>query len=330
MRGDVAEHARAARGYLTSLGYPGALRGDEESTVAWGGPLFAYVMRDLAYSTEILGEMEESAELYRRANPGGGACGTTVHSRYAEQIRGFIRVSEASHGCRPTVAFRLFATSDGDRHEWYGPKRLADAGFDLARLYRGALLTQGRQGAADWDERVRALEGYADTAGKLAIPIAIARAKAGPVEQRTRALRVLSELAASQGSDPCNPSWQGWFRGHWSSMDERPIRALNATCASKLNATDLAALVRTVASLAADKEWQVRYGVAHTLGEMGAVASIPTLKLLEADAFEMKGSTICTRTGDGPEKCHPNWPVREQARTALEQIASIRRLEHSP
>jgi hypothetical protein len=353
MRGSSREHALAARGYLTTLGYPGALRGDEESKVTWGGPWYAYVMRELALSTEILGEAAEAAELYRRASPGGGGCGTTVDSRRADQSRGLIRVVEGARGCRPIVAERLFASSKGWRHEWYGPKRLADAGFDLARLYRGALLTRGREaeavevraalaaipgslgtaalaryasrGAEEWDTRVRGLEGYADTAGKRAVPIALARARGGPAESRTRALGVLAELAAHTGSDPCTSSQYGWFHGHGSSGDDRAIRALNATCDTKFSSAELLDIVRAIAALSTDKDPTVREAVARALGRIAMAASVPTLTALLSDPWKIEGSTVCTSTGDGPERCRPNWPVREEARTALDGIAEVRR-----
>jgi len=358
MRGNSREHALAARGYLTTLGYPGPLRGDEESNVTWGGPWYAYVMRELALSTEIVGEVGEAAELYRRATPGGGGCGTTVDSRRADQNRGLIRVMEGARGCRPIVAERLYASSRGWRHEWYGPKRLADAGFDLARLYRGALLTRGRdadpvelraalaaipgslgtaalaryasRGAEEWDARVRGFEGFADTAGKRAVPIAVARARAGPVESRTRALNVVAELAAHTGSDPCKPTRRGWSHRHHRSGDDRAIRALNATCDTKFSSAELADLARAITALSSDKDPKVREAVARALGQIAMAASVPTLNALLSDPFKLEGSTLCTTTGGGPERCRPNWPVREEARNALDRIAEVRRRSSSP
>ena len=48
-----------------------------------------------------------------------------------------------------------------------------------------------------------------------------------------------------------------------------------------------------------------------------------------ADAFKLEGSTICTTTGNGPERCPLNWPVREAAREALERIADVRKSERT-
>ena len=324
-RGEILAHARAARSYLTTLGYPGPLRGEEESDVAWGGPRYAYVMRALALSTEMLGDANESAALYRRAAPGGGACGTSVDTRRASQIRGLIRVTEAARGCRPTVSERLYASNAGYRHAWYGPQRLADAGFDLARLYRGALLTRGHDAAEDWDARVRALEGLADTAGKPAIAAAAAQAKAGPVASRTRALHVLAQLAGRSGSDPCTSRSGGWFGSHGMSSDDRTIRPLDATCLTKLSTTEQADLVRTLLTLATDRAPEIREHVASTLGEIAPANADTTLTTLLSDPFRLEGSTICSSTNGGPDRCRENWPVREAARSALDRIAELRK-----
>lgn len=324
-RGDVLAHARAARSYLITLGYPGPLRGEEESDIAWGGPRYAYVMRALALSTEMLGDANESAELYRRAAPGGGGCGTSVDTRRASQIRGLIRVTETARGCRPTVSERLYASSSGYRHAWYGPQRLADAGFDLARLYRGALLTRGHDAAEDWDTRVRALEGLADTAGKPALAAAVAQAKAGPLASRTRALQVVAQLAQRSGSDPCVPWPGGWFGSHHSSGDTRSIRSLDATCQTKLSSTEQADLVRALLSLATDRAPEIREHVASTLGEIAPANADAALTTLLSDPFRLEGSTICSSTNGGPDRCRENRPVREAARSALDRIAELRK-----
>ena len=323
-RGDLLGHARAARAYLTTLGYPGVIRGEEESDVAWGGPRYAYVMRALALSTEMLGEANESADLYRRANPGGGGCGTTVDSRRASQVRGLIRVTETARGCRPTVSERLYASNAGYRHAWYGPQRLADAGFDLARLYRGALLTRGHDAAEDWDTRVRALEGLADTAGKPAVAVALAQAKAGPVAIRIRALQVVAQLGQRSGSDPCASLAGGWFSLRHISSDERQIRSLDATCATKLSTAEQADLVRALVPLAADRAPEIREHVARTLGEIAPATAGATLTALLSDPFRLEGSTICSSTNSGPNRCRDNWPVREAAQNALDRIADLR------
>jgi len=232
---------------------------------------------------------------------------------------------EAASGCRPVVVERLYASTAGSRHAWYGPQRLADAGFDLARLYRGALVTRGRDAAEDRDARVRALEGFADAAGKPALAVALAQARTGPVEGRTRALHVLGALARRSGSDPCASEPDGWFGMHFSSGDEREIRPLDATCHTQLSSGERTELVRALAPLAADHDPEIREQAARTLGEVAAAASEVTLTALLSDSFQPQGATICTSSGNDPNRCRPYWPVREAARSALDRIREIKR-----
>ncbi len=343
-KGDLAAHAVAARNYLVTLGYPGPLRAEEESAMTWGGPGYANVMRDLAESTEFLGQFEEAAELFRRAPPGGGACGTSVGHRRAQQRRGLIRGVEQSHGCRAVVPERLFA--DRGAQDWYGPRRLADAGFDLVRLYRGAMLTSERdaapalqraalsaitgplgrtalaryeqRGPEAWDERVRAIEGYADTAGSGALPILLDIAKVGTNPQRIRALRALGSLVDLTGPDPCDRN-AGWGAMHGGSSDDRPIRSVNHTCSTRLSDSQMDGLARTLAAVARDKDPGVREAVARALGSLGIAQALPTLKTLLSDRYQLKGSRICS-TVDGKEQCRDNWPVRERAQESIERI----------
>jgi HEAT repeat protein len=84
-------------------------------------------------------------------------------------------------------------------------------------------------------------------------------------------------------------------------------------------------IVRAIAALSTDKDPTVREAVARALGRIAMAASVPTLTALLSDPWKIEGSTVCTSTGDGPERCRPNWPVREEARTALDGIAEVRR-----
>ncbi|MFY0541563.1 hypothetical protein [Nannocystis pusilla] len=151
-RGDVVGLVQHGRAYLARLGFPGPVNGRAESHWAWGGARYSYVFRDLALGAELLGDPTLAGQLYRRADPGGGMCGTSVSYRWSEQVRGAIRSAERAGDCRVAVAERLLDV-DGPRDMYpkpapdsmdYGPARLAAAGFDVARLYRGALLTAGR------------------------------------------------------------------------------------------------------------------------------------------------------------------------------------------
>jgi HEAT repeat protein len=102
---------------------------------------------------------------------------------------------------------------------------------------------------------------------------------------------------------------------------------LNATCDTRLSNTELADIVRRLTALSSDKDPSVRGEVARALGQIASAASVPALTALLSDPFKLDGSTVCSTTEGGPERCRPNWPVREQARTALETIAHVRTQE---
>jgi hypothetical protein len=132
VHGDPSELADVARAYLESLGYPGPIRTGDEHHYSWGGPLYAEAMRELAFASEYLGDYEVAAALYRRANPGGGACGTSVSARWQDQVEGLIRVEERRGRCRAVVLERLIALHGrraplprpaGDREPGRGPRR---------------------------------------------------------------------------------------------------------------------------------------------------------------------------------------------------------------
>ena len=100
------------------------------------------IMRGVARAHEQRSEFEEAEVLYRGANEGGFICGTGNSARWKSQVKGAIRAAELDGRCLSVVAEHLL---DIEPHRpVYGPKRLTDAGFDLARLYRGALVTLNR------------------------------------------------------------------------------------------------------------------------------------------------------------------------------------------
>jgi hypothetical protein len=158
-RGDLHGMDAAARRYLVLLGYPAPLRASEENTYGWHGARFAEVMLEWAAVKEDLRAFEDSAALYRRVDPGGGACGTGRDAAMDELIRGTIRATEQHQGCLGVVVERLqnvdvtvLAISQAESP--YGPARLREAGFDVERLYRGARVTRHRDMAPEELERV--------------------------------------------------------------------------------------------------------------------------------------------------------------------------------
>jgi hypothetical protein len=317
--GDVARHAEASEAYLAALGFPGPMRVAEDGDGRWGGAGFSYALRDWARSAEILGRYGVAASLRRRAAPGGGMCGTSTNSVRNGQIEGVIRAEEQRDGCRAVVAERLFAVSLDLAHA-YGPERLAQAGFDVARLYRAALLDVGSE--VDWAARLRAIAGYADVAGRDAIPVILALAEAGPSAQRIEALEVLGRLVANHGIDPCRPASFGFGRG--SSHGERQVSSIMTRCETKLDDRSLSALVGRIAKLATDADPGVRESVAHALGRTASPRARAALEKLSRDSFDV-GGRVCTSTTSGttsgPQVCEPNRPVKFAAKEGLEQLA---------
>ncbi len=343
--GDLEGHARAAEAYLRTLGYPGPLRLAEESDARWGGAGASYLLRDLARSAEILGRYAIAEALYRRAQPGGGMCGTSTPSVRRGQIEGAIRAAELGRGCRPVAAERLYAVSTHAPHS-YDPDRLALAGFDVPRLYGAALMLLGREeparleralaalpersadalarlarrGPEAWGARVRALPGYADAAGGQAVGRLLAIAEDGADEARTAAIAALGSIARDRGWDPCIPTVVMRGFGHSGSLHERRVRGVMDRCATRLDAAAIRRLVTRVAKLAGDPSPAVREAAAHALGHLGAPTARGTLVALTRDPFDAGGER-CTSTDSGPPTCERNRPVAFAAREALTALA---------
>lgn len=345
--GDPRRVVLHAEAYLKALGYPGPIR--FTNSYAWGGARYSFVMRDLAYAYERLGRHGDAAALLRRANPGGGACGTSVSSRWAKQVRGVIRNEERAGACRAVVAERLLGIDDtayGSAGP-YGTSALTRDRYDLGRLYRGALLTMNRdlppsvieaalrtappplregalrryrqRGPEDWDRRVGALEGWAAVGGAAALPTLRDAVALGAGDTRRRALRALAELARKPDADPCTARTVG-LRS-MSSQWRRAIPSLGRSCATKLANPEADRLARFVVQFAGDPDMQTRAEVARTLGALGSPAALPALRTLLRDPAPASG-TICTYEGE-KRNCRPNQPVREAATEAIERIRNL-------
>ncbi|MBI5488231.1 MAG: hypothetical protein HY905_12935 [Deltaproteobacteria bacterium] len=338
--GDIEGVYDDAMAYLTALGYPGALRAEEEDEYAWGGARFSYIMRDAALAAEALGKLDVAAALYRRADPGGGACGTSRDIVWQDQVEGLIRSEERQGRCRTVVAERLLgidgAADDGPEiRSVYGTAALADAGYDVARLYRGALVTLFRdfereelsavlgrapaplaeravarlegKGAEAWEFRVRALEGYADIVQRGAIPLLRDLAVQAPKELRLRALAALAALVERPWNDPCLPivTWGG---SGGSNVWSREIHPLGRACESVLKADEVAELAGWLEPLLADRDDQeILAAVVETIGAVGSVGSLPALRELQSDPRVQAGEDVCQETGDDV-RCE-NWPL---------------------
>ncbi len=339
--GALDDHAWLARRYLESLGFPNRIRLHEERDARWGGGGYAYVMRDLALTLELLGRPREAEALYRRANPGGGACGTSVESVRRTQIEGVIRTAEAGRGCRAVVAERLFSVAL-DLRKSYGTRRLTEAGFDVARLYRGALLTLGRRDAAalatafatdarlgpaararldrlgpeDWATRTRAIAGHAAESKKASISDLIAIARRGPTADRINAIEVIGELIEDHGYDAC-VGFIGW--GSFSSRMERDVPSLMHACDTRLTTAEADKVVDDLAPLARSSDPELRAALAATLGRAGRPRSRSALAALARDTFT-RGGELCRTDAAGVSRCGPNRPVRQAAEDAIARL----------
>ncbi|MCY1069701.1 HEAT repeat domain-containing protein [Nannocystis sp. RBIL2] len=349
-RGDVVGLVQHGRAYLARLGFPGPLHGSAESHWAWGGARYSYVFRDLALGAELLGDPTLAGQLYRRADPGGGMCGTSVSYRWSEQVRGAIRSAERAGDCRVAVAERLLDV-DGPRDMYpkpapdsmdYGPARLAAAGFDVARLYRGALLTAGRdaepavlraalerapeplravalsrlerRGPEAWEARVHAIEGLADVTGRAALAELERRLPDLADGPRQRALAALGALADRPSWDPCDPDEAGIYFGSMSSQWSRHVTSLGGSCETVLRLHEAAPLARSLTAWLADENPETREAAAAALGRIGHRVALPALRARQSDRYA-PGGQHCDDAG-----CRPYFPVREAVREAIAAI----------
>jgi hypothetical protein len=222
---------------------------------------------------------------------------------------------------------------------------LQQAGFDVARLYRGALLTANREaepdlraalarvpgrpgadglarlarrGVEDWARRTRAIPGYADTARAAGLPRLLEIAKRAKDAEQAEAIDAIGQLLEDHGHDPCIPG-EHWGFGRGSSALPRDVGNVMTECATRVDALTVRKVVTALSPLAASPSPVVRETLAEALGRMAAVVGRPALGVLAKDTFG--SGEICTSTDSGKDKCEPNRPVRRAATEALEAIA---------
>jgi hypothetical protein len=341
--GNVLDVERRARTYLETLNFPDALHGAEEDVFFWHAPRYHHVMLDLAQSWETLGRFHEAAGLWRRLSRAGAACGTGADYAWQQQVKAVIRDEEIAGRCEPAVGERLLAVEEA-----YGPKRLADAGFDVVRLYRGALLTINRdageqvvsqaiaalpgtprlfatmrirdKGLEDWERRLQAGRGVADTMREAAIPLLVRAAAESLPPGRQRAIAALGDLAERPYVDPCGNTLAA--RSSSSSQWARPISHIMDVCKQGFGNADRRRLSSALLVYAKDRDLLTREAVAIALGKLAMPASEPSLRRMLRDG-ETAG-TVCTMDPDeAHERCQPNYPVRTAAREALDNIAEV-------
>jgi hypothetical protein len=327
--------------YLATLGYPEAVRGDAEDEYAWGGARYSFVMRDAARAAELLGELDVAADLYRRAVPGGGACGTSTSSRLQQQIQGLVRSEERrGNGCA-VVAERLLVidgalpdAGEPPEGRGYGLRELAAAGFDLERLYRGALPAIHRdappeeirsaierldaRGPEAWEYRVRAIEGLADTLQAAALPLLRDLARNALPDPRARAVAAIGQLARRPAYDPCGDRTfgEGWGSSEWS----RPIRHLGRSCATLLPAETTAELAAEIGAYLDDPGRDVRRAAIEALE---SIASPTSRGPLAARAARLEACPVPDSDEEPPPDCvDADWEIASIERT-LERIEEL-------
>ncbi len=323
-RGDLDRFIDLARAYLQFFGYPSSLDGPRTNRVCHLRHLNSYVTQDLAEVLEARGEFHEAAFLYRVAIP-HGPCGSSVGSIWERRIRGFIRSHEKAGRCRAVVAERLLDFERSveilpgpNEHYTYGPSRLTAVGFDVAKLYRGALLTAfreggqkelkarfskapaplsqlaldrlARKGTEAWERRIRALEGLADGTGREAmrrlIPLALANvpsSESGLPTLRVRAIEALGDLLHRPAVDPCTPNDEWGSRGSFGFGGHWRKKVQSLTeCGAVLNADERDALSGQLFPLLRSSHADVRREGAETLGKIGSPSALAELKHLVA------------------------------------------------
>jgi hypothetical protein len=333
--GELEHVARARRQYLESLGYPGPL----EPCWLRGGRSFPYrqqeVMSCLAGDLEALGQTREAEAIYRQIRWWRPRCASRYRRSQDALELAVIRTGERNGGCRGVAAERLRAPGT----EAYGPQRLADAGFDLPRLYRGALLTRNRGGDTNelvqalnaarpdlatraiariqrrgpeaWEERVLALEGLADSAQRQALePLQAVLPVLGEAA-KLRALRAVGTLAwrhRAKASDCCRTCRYN------VGGSGRSIRSLGRSCETQLDEAEARAVSRGIAPLLGDRSEDVRAATAEALGQVASAWSRRVLRPLARQPSNAAGGQ-CASGG-----CRTDHVLRETAREALGQI----------
>jgi HEAT repeat protein len=340
--GKVLDVEWLARSYLETLHFPDALHGAEEDVFFGHEPRYQHVMRDLAESWEALGRFHQAAGLWRRLGSGRAFA-------WQEQVKAVIRDEEIEGRCEAAVAERLLDIGGSAwRHDDpYGPRRLRDAGFDVARLLRGALLTRNRdageetvlkaiaelpatprlfaqmrirdKGVEDWERRLDAARCVADTMQEAAIPLLLAAAEHSLPAGRQRAISALGDLAERPLYDPC----RGAMGGRVEHTDDwlRPVRPIEERCAHGNTLATRESLAKAIRGYAGERDVATREAVAVALGKLGVPAARPTLRRLLADP--VTGGRICT--ANATAECRPLYPVREAARRALDNITDLER-----
>lgn len=339
--GEVIEQAEA---YLHLLGWPGRIASGQETDVGWGHSRYSEVMRILAREYRKKGRLDEAVDLLRRSDPGGGPCGTGYAYVLARHIEEVIDVEEQRGTCRAAVPGRLWSPQPRSTDV------LRQRGFDVPRLYRGALVTLGRPresarppaqsvreagapgiraiarldrlGREIWWDRVRAIEGFAIESGKDAVDeLALLAARPGPAYVTGHALAALKSLV-ERGS--CHQ--QGDEFVFTSGGDCWPFEVCreveHLACEAMPSDSMRESLVHRISILERHPSVQVRETLASALEAMGTPSAVPILERLAKDP-----TVTGTVTDDKGQR--PYLPIADRAREALERLRDRKGSERS-
>jgi hypothetical protein len=284
-RTDLEAASVAGRRYLELLGWPGAMRTNADFHPHWSGAAHSHLMFDMAMIAEVRGEHEQARLLYTRASP-VGICLMAIHRRWEDQVRGSIRTGEQLYGCRAVIAERLLDLRGSVRDDPYdyGPGRLVDAGFDLVRLYRGALLTRNRdevsltlaqkvvgpqrevatarlmaRGSEAWESRLWALEAFTDMTGEPALDVLLELIAVGDRDTRARAITAIGQAARRDFAGPCDDPFYLYY------STARTIHAFGVDCATRLDDAEAAKLAARLRPHLHDRTPEIREATAEAL-----------------------------------------------------------------
>ncbi len=234
----------------------------------------------------------------------------------------------------------------------YGPRRLSAVGFDVARLYRGALLTAfreggpkqlkarfskapaalsqlaldrlARKGTEAWEHRIWAVEGLADLSGRAAVPrlvqLALANvpnSESGLLRLRVRAIEALGDLLHRPEVDPCGlPDTRIRIGGiGFGGHWRKKVQSLTE-CGAVLNADEREALSGQLFPLLRSVDAEVRSTAANTLGNIGSPRALPELNRLVAKP----AAGLLLDQGDEEDRRDAAVEIRRAAQNAIETI----------
>ncbi len=293
--------------------------------------------RDMAALSEALGLLDAADFLYRVPVPDSGSHVTSDDFNWETQVKGLIRVSERADRCNRVVAERLLSI-DGPLEEWslfdYGPDRLAKAGYDLPRIYRGAVLTRNREylsaepettienlqgsllssfrarfqkmGIEDWERRTFAAEGLIGTQKRPALIETIDLLSKLYPKSRSAVMIALGERAHRLTVGECKED-ESMGVGSGGMLWWRKVRSVGVSCPDRLSDKEADELAEKLIPFLDDPEPEVCKSTVQALEQIASFQSI--------DALKEKAASVST----GGESLY----LRDAANAAAAKIESL-------